>query len=763
MNKERQKYLTRMLDSYCQPMKRQINLFVLIITLTTIAQVFAITKLVSILITDHTHFMDSWLYLGIVFLTMVIKAVAIYLRSNLTQKVAAQVRSQVREQVVKRCEQLGAKGLGRNTVDLSIFYLEQVELLNNYIARFFPQALCARIQPMLIIVAVFALNWIAGLVLLICLPLLPVFMILIGLKTSELNAKQLKNLLYLGNQFHDKLVGIKTIMAFSRQRATLERMTENSQGYTHTTIQLLRVAFLNSAVLEFLSSVSVALMAVYFGISYLKGFSYGTYDGLAVSLMAGFFCLTLAGEFFQPLRDLGTFYHDRSSALNAMDELEKFINQEAQENQDYVDIQDLQEQAASNNQVTEEEKDDLYDSSFKSIDMATNAHAGRIYNTNRRQIDTPSLQTQTSHAQATPVEQDTTAHAKQSQGKQITATTTVTSTEDHSWAAKTKRRKARRAKQPPVFLDASKAPAASHLQYPFSKALNPDFVFKLDADSLIEAKNLCIFTHSGKELVNNLTFSFSLKEKVAIIGLSGAGKTTLLSCLLGLLPYTGSLKFNGVELTEIPAAQFYPYFSWLGQNPNLDQVSISENLSFNSPYFRTHQDMPPTKIDFIDPIRASHTSSITSNSHATKATSTSRVAAATNTTNAANAANAAYAKYLQELPTLSRLSLFQAIKQAQLEQLVADKGLNYIVQQHNIGLSGGQIQRLALARALIKPHLYLIIDEPTANLDAKLEKAIFSNIQAHQQGILMVTHRLEQSATFDKVYKLSKQGMTLEA
>ncbi|RIY32424.1 hypothetical protein CJP74_04645 [Psittacicella melopsittaci] len=667
MNKARQKYLMQMLDSYCKPMKRYLNIFVFIITLATICQVVAITKLVTLLITTPEQFLSGSIYLAVVIITMVVKAVAIYLRSNLTQKIAAQIRSTVREQVIKRCEQLGAKGLGHNTVDMSIFYLEQVELLNNYIARFYPQAIASRIQPVLILIAVFAVNWIAGLILLICFPLLPVFMILIGLKTSEMNAKQLKNLLYLGNQFHDKLVGIKTIISFSKQRQTLEKMTINSQNYTYTTMQLLKIAFLNSAVLEFLSSVCVALMAVYFGIGYLEQYNFGNYSGVGISLFAGFFCLTLAGEFFQPLRDLGTYYHDRSSALNAIDELEKFINQQAQENQDYVDV----DRVNPTNVV--EEKDDLYDSSFKTIDMATNT---KIY----------SQKQATNHSPSTPK---------------------------------------KRSKQA-VFLDASKAPENKELNYPFSQA--QDKFLALDANAVICAKDLEIYTHSGQKLVGNLNFSFSLKEKVAIIGESGAGKTSLLSCLLGLYPYKGSLTINGVELTQINRNFYYPYFSWLGQNPNLDQVSILENLSYSSRYLNNQFDKEPVVAK----------------------------------TNDLSQQEQAFVNYLENLPALSRLSIKRAIINAQLDALVDQRGLNYQIQQHNIGLSGGQVQRLALARALAKPHLFLIIDEPTANLDAKLEKAIFENIKNHPQGILMVTHRLEQSAAFDKVYTLTKEGITLE-
>jgi ATP-binding cassette subfamily C protein CydD len=89
-------------------------------------------------------------------------------------------------------------------------------------------------------------------------------------------------------------------------------------------MEVLRLAFLSSGVLEFFTSLSIALVAVYFGFSYLGALDFGHY-GTAVTLSAGFLALILAPEFFQPLRDLGTFYHAKAQAVGAADSLKTFL------------------------------------------------------------------------------------------------------------------------------------------------------------------------------------------------------------------------------------------------------------------------------------------------------------------------------------------------------------------------------------------------------------------------------------------------------
>src|SRR5699024_9163097 len=106
-----------------------------------------------------------------------------------------------------------------------------------------------------------------------------------------------------------------------------EQIEDSTEDFRETTMDVLKIAFLSSAVLEFFTSISIALTAVYFGFSYLGQIEFGSY-GTGVTLFAGFFCLILAPEFYQPLRDLGTYYHDKAAAIGAADTIEEFLSQD---------------------------------------------------------------------------------------------------------------------------------------------------------------------------------------------------------------------------------------------------------------------------------------------------------------------------------------------------------------------------------------------------------------------------------------------------
>ena len=115
-----------------------------------------------------------------------------------------------------------------------------------------------------------------------------------------------------------------TLRIFGRGEAETDSIRETSQDFRQRTMEVLRLAFLSSGVLEFFTSLSIALVAVYFGFSYLGELNFGSY-GAAVTLSSGFLALILAPEFFQPLRDLGTFYHAKAQAVGAADSLKTFL------------------------------------------------------------------------------------------------------------------------------------------------------------------------------------------------------------------------------------------------------------------------------------------------------------------------------------------------------------------------------------------------------------------------------------------------------
>ncbi|WP_312830844.1 heme ABC transporter permease/ATP-binding protein CydD [Pantoea eucrina] len=235
------------------------------------------------------------------------------------------IRRALRRQLLDRIDALGPAWIqGRPAGSWSTLLLEQIEQLQEYYARYLPQMTLAVAIPCAILLAVFPVNWAAGLILLVTAPLIPLFMALVGMGAADASRRNFLALSRLSGDFYDRLRGRDTLRLFHRAAAEKQAIAASTDSFRQRTMDVLRLAFLSSAVLEFFASLAIAVVAVYFGFSYLGEFNFGHY-GTGVTLFAGFLALILAPEFFQPLRDLGTFYHAKAQAAGAADALETFL------------------------------------------------------------------------------------------------------------------------------------------------------------------------------------------------------------------------------------------------------------------------------------------------------------------------------------------------------------------------------------------------------------------------------------------------------
>ncbi|MCG7488984.1 cysteine/glutathione ABC transporter permease/ATP-binding protein CydD [Vibrio sp. Of14-4] len=240
-----------------------------------------------------------------------------------------QVRLYIRQLILDKLRELGPAYIkGKPAGAWATLLLEQVEDMHDFFARYLPQMSLAVIVPIVILIVVFPVNWVAGLIFLITAPLVPLFMALVGMKAADANRKNFKALQRLSGHFYDRLQSMTTIRLFDRTQAETEVMRGASEVFRSRTMDVLKIAFLSSAILEFFTSISIALTAVYFGFAFIGEINIGDY-GLGVTLMAGLFILVLAPEFYQPLRDLGTFYHAKQQAVGAADSIVEFLETEA--------------------------------------------------------------------------------------------------------------------------------------------------------------------------------------------------------------------------------------------------------------------------------------------------------------------------------------------------------------------------------------------------------------------------------------------------
>ncbi|MNQ38425.1 ATP-binding/permease protein CydD [compost metagenome] len=270
------------------------------------------------------------LFIALLLVTLT-KAALAYGREVASFKAGSAVRQAIRELVLTRLARLGPAYIQRRPAgSWASLLLEQIEEMQEFFSRYLPQMAIAVFIPLVILVAVFPVNWAAGIILLGTAPLIPLFMILVGVGAADANRRNFQSLARLSGHFLDRLKGLRTLQLFMRTQAEGEAIRDASEDFRERTMEVLRLAFLSTAVLEFFAAIAVALVAVYFGFSYIDHLNFGNY-GVKVTLFTGLFVLFLAPEFYAPLRELGAHYHAKAQAIGAAEQLLEFLEAEVSE------------------------------------------------------------------------------------------------------------------------------------------------------------------------------------------------------------------------------------------------------------------------------------------------------------------------------------------------------------------------------------------------------------------------------------------------
>lgn len=288
-----------------------------------IAQCWLIARLIADVAIGHMsagrvmHWL--WPLLGVIVLRAGLEA----LRQGFAAETAAAIKTRLRQDLTERIAALGPVWMeGRETGAIAATLSEGVEAVEAYFASYLPQKMIAAFIPVAILVAVFPADWVSGLILTITLPIVPLFMIVVGKGAEAMSQRQWRRLSLLGAHVFDAIAGLTTLRQFgaaAREARTVARLSED---YRRATMSVLRVAFLSSAVLEFFATISVAMVAVYIGFRLYYG---------DLAFLPGLFALLLAPEFYRPLRDMGAHYHARMDAIGAAEGLMTILTAEVPE------------------------------------------------------------------------------------------------------------------------------------------------------------------------------------------------------------------------------------------------------------------------------------------------------------------------------------------------------------------------------------------------------------------------------------------------
>lgn len=290
-----------------------------------IGQAAAIAWLIQAVLVQHRPLADA----TPVLLGLLVVLVARALLGSATQAAAGDVadaaRLALRERVYRRLLGRGPLWLRQQrTGELGELMLAHADAIENYYAGYQPVRIEVVVVPLLIALAVAWTDWVVALILVFTAPLVPFFMMLVGWGAEAAGRAQLGELARMSGHFADRIKGLGLLRLYGRGEAELDGVAAAAEGVRERTMKVLRIAFLSSTVLEFFASISVAMVALYFGLSYLGLMSL---HAQVPTLGVGMFCLLLAPEFYAPLRRLAAHYHDRANALAAAAEVERLLGE----------------------------------------------------------------------------------------------------------------------------------------------------------------------------------------------------------------------------------------------------------------------------------------------------------------------------------------------------------------------------------------------------------------------------------------------------
>lgn len=244
---------------------------------------------------------------------IVVRAAVSWAQDVAARRAAVAAKSQLRRKLVSHVATRGV-GLGPGVARAEVATLagRGLDALDDYFGRYLPQLVLAVIVPMAVIARLLTVDVTATLIVVLTLPLIPVFMILVGRATEAANARRWRALTRLSHHFLDVATGLPTLKAFGRAKAQAETVRATTDRYRTTTMKTLRIAFLSSLTLELLATLSVALVAVSIGLRLVDG---------ALDLRTGLLVIVLAPEAYLPIRQVGAHYHASAEGIAAAGEV----------------------------------------------------------------------------------------------------------------------------------------------------------------------------------------------------------------------------------------------------------------------------------------------------------------------------------------------------------------------------------------------------------------------------------------------------------
>ena len=255
--------------------------------------------------------------IAVAVIALLVRSGTDYLLAVSAQRAASGAKSQIRSSLLKRVLATGGADTPEGTGATAVLLSRGLNALDDYYTKTLTAFVSTAIVPFILWVVVAALDWMSAMVLACTLPLIPVFMILIGKNTRDETAEAQAELHRLSDHILELVRGLPVIIGLGRERAQTRSMNALGQRYRERTMQTLRSAFMSSLALELITTISVALIAVLIGVRLVNG---------TLGLDTAILVLLLAPECYQPLRDVGAAYHQSEDGVAALRSAQKIID-----------------------------------------------------------------------------------------------------------------------------------------------------------------------------------------------------------------------------------------------------------------------------------------------------------------------------------------------------------------------------------------------------------------------------------------------------
>ncbi|MBF4619973.1 thiol reductant ABC exporter subunit CydD [Clavibacter sp. VKM Ac-2542] len=258
--------------------------------------------------------------LALVVGSAVVRGASAWLLDVVGARGAARVTAELRRRALRAIADLGpAWTAGRSRGRLATIVGPGLDALDPYFARYVPQLILTTLATPIVVVVLFLADPLTGVTVLVTLPVIPVFMVLVGWATQEVQRRQWSRLTELASGFLDVVDGLSTLLVFGRARRQTARIRRVTEEYRVETMRVLRISFLSGFVLELAASLSVALVAVSVGVRLIGG---------QLDLEVGLFVLLLAPEAFLPIRQVGVQFHAAAEGVAAADDVLGILEEE---------------------------------------------------------------------------------------------------------------------------------------------------------------------------------------------------------------------------------------------------------------------------------------------------------------------------------------------------------------------------------------------------------------------------------------------------